>query len=1177
MIENKKKYWRIKEMKKLKVFLILSMLIIMMLPFGVADQHSPSTDYPLCEIEDSLLPVLISQSSTPEEAVAFSKDNVYMAFGGHSERLHIYTVSTWSALTTIMQFNGTIRSIDFSYDNQYMAFLTADGYIFVYNVGTWNLETTISDANRYAMKDLSFSPDGNYLAYITVNYVGASYYKVYIRDVGGAWGKVTELAEVANGISIYDLDWSDDDTYIAYGASDDIVYIHWTATWGKIKELTESSETVNNVAFSNNSEYIAYSSSISGTIYVHDMGTWAKVAELTDSTLTVSDIDFSNNGKWLASGSYDDVVYVYNTSNWELSAEFGTGTPSSNVRAVAFSNNSAFLAYADTEDYIHVKAVFDCTRTAGVSSEKNVLSFTPTYNFTTNVNLKVAVSSETSGIINVTNNTCGTLATEVNTSSDLVNNTFWYDSANQFVYIRTINLTTSTPVNWTVNCTYGMNFNLIIPPYLTVGQYFHSEGFISDDDGYAISGVIAETRLLYPNGTDALPVNPKHNCTGGNYACTFSTAVLPPGVYSVSIEFTDPDTGIVFKEGGTLYLSFDTPDGVYSDAIVYFSFYNTNVGLGLIPETFKVYIDDVRNYNNQHYGYTGETINITIKDYYNFSMYSANYTIVATYTGLNFGLTFHEYDFTNQNSEYYYASFLKDGADRWFEKVVASSGGQKSFMLPTGNYTVRVYNADNSSYTSWTETINRSKAYLIGTDGVSLIIQGQSVIIGEFLELNADLDYVFMPDAYVYSRNPPIIFSAFDRIGMMLGQNYYSICPPINVIAQTRYEETGNWINNTALIPSNGTTENGSITVLEDIIYFNIVDGNAPTWVNITYTSNGTLIQNTTYIPSRFYPETYNVTINASTDIHITRETRFNQLKMFYWDIYPGTDNPGWLYEGGQKRVGYHEAGLEVENTMSVIWYDVYVYAGYTPEKEIDLSTVRVTDVDNGNMILDEGEHFRAGGSGLDFRLTGSMTAGETRSFIAECYESYSDQYYYGSEVIHIDSYQTNKRMNEKLYNYFKVTWINTNSKTYRGTLEFYFDFEVKTGIKQNDIIVYDAGTQTNITDFIIGDSFLKIGSEAVGDVNPGGGKTYEVYFKFDTYPGQNLDETHMNTPMFNFAGIPISIFVVLIMIFLFMAVFGALLFLFSKQKKTKDHGKALVLVGILVTFLTWLLTAVGL
>jgi len=818
---------------------------------------------------------------------------------------------------------------------------------------------------------------------------------------------------------------------------------------------------------------------------------------------------------------------------------------------------------------------FDVTRTVYSTTESNNFSFYPGKNYTNPFNLRVPVSNDVAGIVSVTNNSAGINATEVNAIDELVNNTFWYDTANQYVYIRTINLTSSVLVNWNINCSYGATFNIHIPTYKEVGEDIIMSGTMENSSGSLITGITAKTHIYYSNGTDAITPIHKWNLSDGNYFCSLSTTSLLPGIYTISIEFTDSVSGITFKYGNTLYLSWSPVGGVYSDAIAHIGWYNTNFGLGLPDETLQLYVDGVLQYALDYYTYIGATINVTVRDYYNSTLYSNDIFVDKSDYPLFLGLTFHEYDFTNTKDEYYIVGFLKTGANRWYERIVAPNG-QKDFLLPSGNYTIRVYNSDNSSYISWIQTVDRSRGYLIAGNNITQVIEGQSVIRGQILEFDSTLDNALMPDANVICRNPPIVFSAYNPVGMMLGGNYITICPPINVIAQTRNTTTGNWIDSTALIPSNGTTANGSISILEDIIYFSIVNGTVPTWINITYTSNGTLIQNTSYIPTKFYPEGFNVTINASCDIQINRETRFNQLKQFYWDVYTGTNNPGWITESnGQKRVGYHRAGLEISNTMSTIWYDVYVYAGFSPDSSPDLSTVRLTDVDNDNTLLEEGEDYKAT-SGVEFKITGSLDCGETRSFLAEYYSNTLEEYYYGSDVIHIDAYQINKRVGEKLYNYFEYTWINSYDRTYRGPLSFYFDFEVITGIKQNEFIVYDVGQEQNITDFIISDQFLQIGSNAVGDVNTGGGKTYKVYFKFDEYLGQNVEDLHLTTQLTTFLGVPISIFIVFMFIGLSMMVTGVLMAVFKEKKTHRDYGKGLVGFGLLFVVIIWFLSAMG-
>jgi len=1096
-------------------------------------------------------------------AVAFSQDGKYLATGSFDKNVYIYDTSDWSLERTL---GGTdlIYSVAFSYDNKWFAYGDYYGNCSVYNRTDWSLEEVLTPgpAGGLWADSIDFSQNGDYIAF-AANSDFDSNDHVYAHNTSD-WARVATLDE-GESHDIDSVSFSPDSNNIAYGGyGDSNVYVYKTSDWSINATLIDATDSILSVAFSQDNEYIAYGG-LDDRVYVNKVSDWSFYGTLYESTELVRSVAFSPDNKYIIYAGADSKVYIHNFSDGSLETTLTEATGI--ITSVDFSPDSNIIAYGAWDDITHIFNIFNVTRTIGdVGDEQDELSFTPSYNYSMNVTYKVPVSTSVKGIVGVRNNTGGIQATEVNTSDELINNTFWYDAASQFVYIGTVNLTTSTIVNWTVNCSYGVNFNLIIPPFLEVGQYFHSEGFISDSDGNAISGMIAETRLLYANGTDALSVNPKHNCTGGNYKCTFSTAVLPPGVYSVSIEFTDPTSGIVFKEGGTLFLSFATPDGVYSNAIVYFSFYNTNIGLGLIPETFKVYVNDVRNYLNVHYGYTGEVINITIRDYYDFVMYSSNYTITKTYTGLNFGLTFHEYDFTNANDEYFYASFLKDGATRWYERVVSSSGGQKSFMLPTGNYTVRVYNADNSTYLSWTETINRSKAYLIGTDGVSLIIQGQSVIIGEFLELREELAYAFMPDVTIISRNPPMIFSVYDKEGMAFGNDFYMICPPLITIATTRVTQYGNWINSTPMVPGNGSILNGTITIINDVLH--ISGPGSITWVNITNADNGTLFQNTSYIPSRVDIYGQNLSINASGNISVLRVTKFNQERKFDWTYYPFSG-----YGPDLDRAGWHSAGIEIINVLDVPLYDVYAIAVFSPESNPDGSSVEVKDTTNGGVILERGPNYDVTDTSIHFNIQAGMAANETRAFTIGYYKMQQESYIYDEGTVSIPTYDITT-YDGKSYNTFPVHWSNPHSETFRGALYIKLNFDVPVGIDTTSMRVYDLTNDHELDPigFIPGDKYIRISADTIGSVLPGGSRKFDVYFLMEVYPGADPKELHLDTEIF----MGITPFLIILLLGVAFIILGAY-FASSDKKDRKDRWKVCVALGIFLVVVIYIMNMMGL
>jgi len=812
---------------------------------------------------------------------------------------------------------------------------------------------------------------------------------------------------------------------------------------------------------------------------------------------------------------------------------------------------------------------FNVTRTAGISTEKNTIDFTIDFNLTDSI-LKIPVSTDVNGIMNVTNNSCDSHATEVSSLNSVTNNTYYFDASNNFVYIGTIDLAYNTNVNWTVNCSYGSNFSIDIPSYLEVGEYLMMNGLIENSTNVPISGFTARTYIYYENGTVAKGNNPpiKWNCTNGNYQSIISTTSLVPGVYTVEIEFTDTVSGITFRYGGTLYLSYDTPSGVYSDAIVYFNFYNTNIGLGLPRETLKLYVDGQRLYNNFYYTYTGNVINITVKDYYNTTLYQSNFTIDNTRTFLDLGLTFHSYLFGNKNDDYYMVSLLKQGGSRWWERGIVPYG-EREFLIPSGSYMMRIYDKDNTEVynTSAYNSVINSKVYVIHGTNLTEVISGQSVIRGQLLELQNEIDYALMPDDVIWSCNAPTIFSVYDKTGMMLGENVWKICPALDVIGTTRNSTLSNNTDSYPLIPTNGTTENGTITLLTDILY---ISGNGSVnYVNITYKDNCTLMQNTTYIPGKINLNGENLTISSNINIHLLRESTFSKVTKFYWNIYNSTTNPGHI----NNRAGYHSTVLDVVNTLNVPLYDVYVFAGFSDKTTPDINTVQVEDLENG-VLLTMGEDFKVT-NGIEFRISGGLNASTTRSFDCGYYKDIAHTYVYEDAQIEVNYYTEEKTFNDdgEFYNYAEFIWINDNDKAFRGSLRVKLDFDVD--LDHDSVKVYDLDNNCLVDDeyIIVGDEFILIASNAVDSVRSGGGRTFGIYFQEYSYPGDNLMVYHLNTPVFYLGGMPFTPFLILFFISMIPIVYSVHHMVF-KHNKTKYRN--ILIIVLTIDIILWILQSKG-
>jgi hypothetical protein len=511
-------------------------------------------------------------------------------------------------------------------------------------------------------------------------------------------------------------------------------------------------------------------------------------------------------------------------------------------------------------------------------------------------------------------------------------------------------------------------------------------------------------------------------------------------------------------------------------------------------------------------------------------------------------------------------SILKENATRWWERGIVP-GGEREFLIPSGNYTMRIYDADYDEIynTSGINVVN-SRVYVIEGSNLSEVISGQSVIRGQLLELRGDFDYALTPDATYYSYNPTVVFSVFDKKGMLLGNDIWSICPPLHVVATTYNETYAGNVTLYQLAPGNGT-ENGTITIEDDILYLS----GAASYVNISYT-NGTLIQNTSYVPNKVNLNGGNINVNASNNISILRETVYGQVTKFDWDVYNSSTNPGHIND----RAGYHRAGIEVSNPLDVPIYDVYVFAAFTDMTNPDVNTVRVYDVENG-ATLERGEGYKTTEDGIDFKITGGLRPGESRGYTLSYYSDETAEYTYEDVMIHARSYQTDKTFGDEYYNYVEVRWANTLGQAFHGGFRIKLDFDMD--LDKDSVIVQDLDNNgigvVDSGEYIIGDEFIWIGSGAVGSMPVGGVRSFGIYFQEELYPGQNTQDIHLNTEVFSFLGLSWTPFLIVFVLSCFPIGLGV--YLIFREGKLKKSYLTLVVVGVFIIVIFKILEVKGL
>lgn len=1263
----------------------------------------------------------IEDATDPSYSVGFSINGTYVFYARFEDYLARHSKGNVTAKYEVAGCDTQqTYAIDVSPNGTYVAFSGYptgipgfDIYRVVDDDGKPEFNWVASfDAEPTTVYDIKFSANNSYIAYVGT---GTS---IYIRNTSTWALKET----ITPGDPDDCLDWSPNYKWLAIGAQDsNEAYVYNAKSFTHNKTIGSTNDDVEDVAFSHDSQWLAVAGNRGLKVYDTN-DAFSLEATLTCSLASFTwpnqtyAVGFSADDNYLFAMHRDGILSAYNTNTW--TRDYSYDFDSTVVYDMDVCENGTLLAIAD-DSSIDAKmlTIFPANRTYGTYIEYNNASFVLPTNMTGERNLVIAVSANSTGVSSVHNNEVGVYATQVYSRDLLVdNNTFYYDLANYTVYIRADNLLSGTIMNWTVITTHDICFDVSIPEYLNVGDYFLSSGHISDSNGSSLDGVIATTRVLFANGTNAITPM-KWNCSGGNYQSIFSTNTLESGTYYVTITFPDPLSGETLKKQSVLYLSIDPGAGVYVATKLNFKFYNNNTGIGILPERFKIYVDTdtslnrlykdtynihtgkivyyriddyfdnqvypasgsyksllitsveqyedipidwydvaVKNLNDtiilfsmengsvfynitlfpmdtyhftvlpgiynitkisyhakngtliktetdeinvsadtfyvcsgytahlffslyntnealgipwdtikyyangkrlterEYHTYINATINLTVKDYYNQTLYWGNFTLNSSYTFLDFGLTFHSYKFGNLNNEYYMISFLRDGGSRWFERGIMPYG-ELEFLLPSGDYSLRIYDADGTDvYTNSSVHMVNSRLYVINGSHLELVINGQSVITGYLLELNQKTQ----PSLVKVGYNIPFIRSCYDRecqLDELLGENITKICPPQILIATTYNNTYTNRLVH-PLVPTN-TTVNGTITVPDtDKLWFH----SNGSWVNVSH-ENGTLIKNTSYAPTFVKLNGWpTVWINSSNNISLTRESRYHQVREFYWTKY--TD------------LNKYEATVNFTNPLNDPIENVYLYIAFADDGETpDYGSLTVYDVTN-TMTLTEGEHFDSSSKGIHMSVS-SMNAGSSRQFRCTYYIS-EENIQPSDAIVVLEDFGDMREHLGKNYYYLRSSWINRNSESFLGPIYIQFNFTLPQSISRESIDIWDdIHLRYLYTDeFAYTPGGFIISQDAVGKVPSQSARTYDIYYLYagdievsNVVLGFLHDEIIPFVPLIGpVLGVHVAIFVLLI--------FGIVSYMISDERKPILHRTvwlSVSLIFIFLIFLAWL------
>ena len=167
----------------------------------------------------------------------------------------------------------------------------------------------------------------------------------------------TELYELEETLEAEDrvraVAFSPDSNYIAYGGNDERVHIHDTDTFAHQETITHSfADTVWTVDYSPDGSYIAFGSS-NDNVYIHDTDTYDRQGLLLEAESGIQAVAFSPDSNYIAYGGIDDNVYIHDTTDDYNLQETLTEAEAS-VRGIAFSPDGSHIAYGSSDENVYI-------------------------------------------------------------------------------------------------------------------------------------------------------------------------------------------------------------------------------------------------------------------------------------------------------------------------------------------------------------------------------------------------------------------------------------------------------------------------------------------------------------------------------------------------------------------------------------------------------------------------------------------------------------------------------------------------------------------------------------------------------------------------------------------------------------------------------------------------------
>ena len=235
-------------------------------------------------------------------ALAFSRDEKYLAIGAHGNRseISILRLADLRVIQILKGHSGTVRNVSFDTTGNYLASGSEDKTVRIWRrTGSRFTPHQILKGHSDTVWSVGFDTTGNYLA------SGSRDKMLQIwRRTNNQFTRIQTLGQHSDCVK--SVNFSPDGNYLASSSCDQTIKI-WRHTGSRFtlhQTLTEHTSNVWNASFSPDGNYLA-SSSADKTIKIwrHTGSKFIHIQNLRHHKDDVNSISFSPDGRSLASGS----------------------------------------------------------------------------------------------------------------------------------------------------------------------------------------------------------------------------------------------------------------------------------------------------------------------------------------------------------------------------------------------------------------------------------------------------------------------------------------------------------------------------------------------------------------------------------------------------------------------------------------------------------------------------------------------------------------------------------------------------------------------------------------------------------------------------------------------------------------------------------------------------------